>query len=357
MEKGYNVLSVFDGCSTGRYVLEKLGIPIENYFASEIDTYAMTVAQNNYLDTIMLGDVTKVDGYLLPKIDLLIGGSPCQGFSFAGKQLAFDDPRSRLFFEFVRLLKECKPKFFFLENVRMKKEHENVITELLGVQPVYLNSALVSAQNRKRVYWTNIPGYTEPEDRGLMLKDIVHEHCFTNRIKSNCVTAGFQQTSPDDYFRRKQGQMVAEPFALAAIKNKGVFEPRPYKSMCIDANYHKGPDNHGQRTVILTGMKRIDTATDIKGHDILKRIYSMYGKGPTLTAGGGGNFEPKIALDEYFWRKLTPIECERLQTLPDNYTIGVSNSQRYKMLGNGWTADAIAEFFKHLPPVEDLDLY
>ena len=153
MKKGYNVLSVFDGMSCGRVALDELGIPVKQYYASEIDPYAITVATNNYMDTIHLGDVTKVDGHLLPKIDLLIGGSPCQGFSFAGKQLNFEDPRSKLFFEFVRLLKECKPKFFFLENVRMKKEYQDVISSYLGVEPYLLNSSLVSAQNRQRLYW------------------------------------------------------------------------------------------------------------------------------------------------------------------------------------------------------------
>ena len=147
-----NVLSLFDGMSCGQIALNRANIPYDNYYASEIDKHAIKVTQHNYPETIQLGDVTEIKSSDLPQIGLLIGGSPCQGFSFAGKQLNFEDPRSKLFFEFVRLLKECKPKFFLLENVKMKKEYQNVISEHLGVEPIEINSALVSAQNRKRLY-------------------------------------------------------------------------------------------------------------------------------------------------------------------------------------------------------------
>src|SRR5690606_18870286 len=171
MDKGINVLSLFDGMSCGQIALERAGIKVNNYFASEIDKHAIKVTQHNYPNTIQLGDVTQVKGEDLPKIDLLIGGSPCQGFSFAGKQLNFEDPRSKLFFEFVRLLKECNPKYFLLENVVMKKEFEQVITEHLGVEPIKINSALVSAQNRERLYWANFP-IEQPKDKGIKLIDI-----------------------------------------------------------------------------------------------------------------------------------------------------------------------------------------
>ena len=147
-----NVLSLFDGMSCGQIALDKLGIKIKNYFASEIDKYAIKVTQSNYPNTIQLGDIKKIKGNDLPKIDLLIGGSPCQGFSFAGKGLNFNDSRSNLFFEFVRLLKECKPKYFLLENVKMKKEYQLIISKYLGVKPIEINSSLLSAQNRKRLY-------------------------------------------------------------------------------------------------------------------------------------------------------------------------------------------------------------
>ena len=141
-----NVLSLFDGMSCGQIALQKLGIQVDNYFASEIDKHAIKVAKHNFPNTVHLGDVTQVKASDLPKIDLLIGGSPCQGFSFAGKQLNFEDPRSKLFFEFVRLLKECKPEYFLLENVRMKKDYQDIISEHLGVEPILINSALMSAQ-------------------------------------------------------------------------------------------------------------------------------------------------------------------------------------------------------------------
>lgn len=168
-----NVLSLFDGMSCGQIALNRLGIYVENYYASEIDKYAIKVTQKNYPNTIQLGDIKNVKGEHLPNIDLLLAGSPCQGFSFAGKQLAFDDPRSALFFEFIRLLKEVKPKCFLLENVPMKKEYLDVITDLVGVEPILINSALVSAQNRQRYYWTNVPVDGQPEDKGLVLRDIL----------------------------------------------------------------------------------------------------------------------------------------------------------------------------------------
>ena len=166
---GINVLSLFDGISCGQIALERAGIEVDNYFASEVDKYTIKVTQANYPNTIQLGDVTQVKGSELPNIDLLIGGSPCQGFSFAGKQLNFDDLRSKLFFEFVRLLEEKKPKYFLLENVKMKKKYEQVITDALRVESTEINSSLFSMQNRKRLYWTNIP---------ILKFSNVNEYCF-----------------------------------------------------------------------------------------------------------------------------------------------------------------------------------
>ena len=172
-----NVLSLFDGMSCGQIALKQLGIKVDKYYASEINKYAIQIAQKNFPDTIHVGDITKVSAADFPgKIDLLLGGSPCQGFSFAGKQLNFNDSRSKLFFEFVRLLKELRPKYFLLENVRMKQEYQDVISEHLGVKPIMINSALVSAQNRNRLYWTNIPNVCEPQDKGIILTDIIQEN-------------------------------------------------------------------------------------------------------------------------------------------------------------------------------------
>jgi len=301
-----NVLSLFDGMSCGQIALDKLGVKVDKYFASEIDKYAIKVAKANYPDTIHLGDVRDVKASDLPEIDLLIGGSPCQGFSFAGNNLNFDDPRSVLFFEYVRLLKELKPKYFLLENVRMKQESQDIISEYLGVQPVAVNSNLVSAQNRYRLYWTNIP-FDIPSDKGIVLKDIL-EHGVTDREKSHCIDANyFKGGNLKSYFEKHRRQLVFSEDGLCHVGD-----------------------------------------ADLKGHGYNRRVYHPDGKSPSLCAASGGNLEPKIIADSTSWRKLTPVECERLQTVPDNYTNHVSNTQRYRMLGNGWTVDVITNILKGL---------
>lgn len=348
-----NVLSLFDGMSCGQIALKKLGVPVKNYFASEIDKFAIKVAKANFPDMVHLGDVqnVKTSGqYLLDefdcghKIDLLIGGSPCQGFSFAGKQLNFEDPRSQLFFEYIRLLKALKPKYFMLENVRMSKQSQQIITEYLGVEPVEINSNLVSAQNRRRLYWTNIPVDGLPEDKGTVLANIL-EDGYTDREKSYCLDASY-------------------------YKGGGASNVRLYF------------EKSRRQIVFGSGMNVIGTATDIKGRESIRRVYGVDGKAPTLLATTGGNTQPKIlqrargfnkgglkaldgktptistsawehnnhlTLDEgTTWRKLSPVECERLQTVPDGYTDHVSNTQRYKMLGNGWTVDVVKHLFKGL---------
>jgi len=300
-----NVLSLFDGMSCGQIALEKAGIGVDKYYAAEIDKYAIKVAKANYPDMIHLGDVREVKADSLPKIDLLIGGSPCQGFSFAGKQLNFDDPRSKLFWEYVRLLKDLKPKYFLLENVKMKKESMDVITEALGVEPVFINSNLVSAQNRQRYYWTNIPMDKLPDDKGVVLADIL-EGGHVDRDKSHCIDANyFKGGNLKSYFEKHRRQLVFSD----------------------------------------DGMCHVGDA-DLKGHDYNRRVYHPDGKGPSLCASSGGNLEPKTYIKPNSWRKLTPLECERLQTVPEGYTDHVSNTQRYKMLGNGWTVDVIKHIFE-----------
>ena len=170
-----NVLSLFDGISCGMIALDRIGLKPVNYYASEIDSLSIKISRSNYPEIQHIGNVLDVFGESLPKIDLLIGGSPCQGFSFAGKQLNFEDPRSKLFFEYVRVLKECRPRFFLLENNRMKKEYQDVISNALGVEPIAINSSLVSAQNRARLYWTNIK-FEYPIDLRICLKDIVGDY-------------------------------------------------------------------------------------------------------------------------------------------------------------------------------------
>jgi len=254
-----NVLSLFDGMSCGRIALERAGIKVDKYFAAEIDKYAIQIAKKNYPDTIHLGDVQDImypesfDGH---KIDLVIGGSPCQGFSFAGKNLNFNDPRSKLFFEYARLVKECNPKYFLLENVRMKQDSQDVITEILGVEPVIINSDLFTQQNRERLYWTNIKINPLPK-----------------RPNWNGNYYQWRRT----YFRQ----------------NKSGVSP------CLTANMGTG------------------------GHNVPLKSKNLSDK-------------------------LTPVECEWLQSVPKNYTEGVSNTQRYKMLGNGWTVDVISHIFQNL---------
>lgn len=283
------VLSLFDGISCGMVALKRAGIPVSEYHACEIDKYAIAISQKNYPQIIRHGSV--VDYHPDRSFDYLIGGSPCQGFSFAGKQLALDDPRSALFLEYVRILEECRklnPDIkFLLENVNMKKEFLDVITEKLGVQPVKINSALVSAQNRVRWYWANFP-ITQPEDKRLVLRDII-ENGAVDREKSYCIDANYYKGgNPQQYFEKGRRQLVS---------------------------IHELPHSY-----VNGGVRDVE-------------------KFPTLRVCTSHNYKIK---DESMWRKLTVKECERLQTLPDGYTEGVSNTQRYKALGNAWTVDVIA---------------
>ena len=280
-----NVLSLFDGMSCGQIALNKLGVKYDNYYASEIDKFAIGVTKMNYPNTIHLGDVRDVKGQNLPKIDLLFGGSPCQSFSNAGKGEGFEGS-SGIFWDYVRVLKEVKPKYFMLENVKMKKEWQDIITKELGVEPIAINSSLLSGQNRPRLYWTNIPGVEQPEDKGIKLKDILE----------------------DDNLVDKQHLMTPKAMAymdgLRNGKQRWEYHKNPLdgKAACIVASFYK-----------LSGLGVLD--------------YRNLGK-PC--------------------RRLTPLECERLQTVPDNYTESVSRTQRYKMIGNGWTVDVIAHIFSYM---------
>lgn len=374
-----NVLSLFDGMSCGQIALNRAGIPYKKYYASEIDKHAIKVTQHNYPDTIQLGSVIDIKGTDLPKIDLLIGGSPCQGFSFAGKQLNFDDPRSKLFFEFVRLLKECKPKYFLLENVKMKKEYQDVITEHLGVEPIEINSNLLSAQNRKRLYWTNIPGVTIPNDKGILLKDVVHENESINTALSGNYAEWFAKNA--------EFQLGKKYCSLS-----------PEKAITMTARQYANWNGNYWFEILSEYIVPFDKTLQILDKEVQRgkvgyfrkdsqanRVYYIHDKAITLTgeAGGGAakmgqylfgcitpdrvekrqngqrfndgkKFYTLTAQDRHgvliegYIRKLTPIECERLQTVPDNYSAIVSDSQRYKMLGNGWTVDVIAHIFNGL---------
>jgi len=337
MKNGINVLSLFDGLSCGNIALERAGIKVDNYFACEIDRYAIQIANKNY-PIFQMGDVKDLTAGVLPKIDLLIGGSPCQDLSFAGKGKGLEGDRSSLFYQYVRLLKECKPKYFLLENVRMKQEYQDIISDLLGVQPVKINSSLVSAQNRVRLYWTNIPNVTQPEDKGILLKDILESN------PDQSFNSGHQKSGG------KHSNMLNTTYKSQANTIHNVNK----KSPTICSGTHGYALGHIERPCEPKEFNKnslchhVATATDIKGNESIKRVYADSGKSPTLTTMGGGHREPKVNTSETTYRKLTPLECERLQTIPDGYTSGVSNTQRYKMLGNSWTADVIAHLFKGL---------
>ena len=571
------VLSLFDGMSCGQIALDQLGIPVEKYYASEIDKYAIKVTQANYPNTIQVGDVCNLNPEDYKDVDLIQAGSPCQGFSFAGKQLAFDDPRSALFFEFIRLLKAIKPKYFLLENVRMKKEFLQVISQQVsecypeipfGIEPIFINSSLLSAQSRQRYYWTNIPGIKQPEDRGIVLRDILEDDFDSERDKAHCIDANYYKgASVDQYKKKHRRQLVNKPIQVNPSKKASGKQPyiqdrvfhedgkshsltasfadrtnvatRPIKvgmnveevkirkhkvdekalqkllrsakkeskktikdiakecnvpltkaehwfrtdssfaipkdtvwiklkfvlgittnefdKALLEFEYRDGVYESTQRVysdqgksptltatnkeqMIETKPKQVGVAVDIKGHDQIKRVYSPDGKSPTVTTCGGGHREPKVAVQSYrevrtdeakkmrrmtrqktgkdhtpfrakkleprkdgkvgtvtpslnkdheisiqklpdksqtiksqyykssrsnferqgtfhatgvqqedlTWRKLTPLECERLQTVPDNYTNHVSNSRRYAMLGNGWTVEVIKHIYKNM---------
>ena len=512
------VLSLFDGMSCGRIALDQMGIKVDTYYASEIDKYAMEVSKANYPDTIYVGDVCNLDPKDYMDVDLILAGSPCQGFSMAGKQLAFDDPRSALFFEFIRLLKEIKPKYFLLENVRMKKEYLQVISEQVsacypeipfGIEPTMICSSLVSAQSRKRYYWTNIPNITQPEQKGIVLRDILETTVNQDRLsdmtnqddKAYCLTTTYPCARPQRSMDKSEKSMIPvedtvpdsttliydskdkshkpvkvgmnveevkvrkhdidieelKKFLISAKDTSGKGNKQIAKEMdckythvehwfrrgdffaipgddiwfdlkkCIgiqseewdqrimEFEYRDGVYETKQRVYSENGKSptltagnseqyietsdkpiQVGIATDINGHDILKRVYSEDGKSPTVNTCQGGNREPKVLAgayrarsrdkdgnrvewkeekpkqmlelrkdeksntvtsvqkdnvltqDEVYWRKLTPLECERLQTVPDNYTDHVSNSQRFKMLGNGWTIAVIKHIFKNM---------
>lgn len=284
------VLSLFDGISCGRVALERAGIPVETYYASEIDPHAIQITQHNYPDTIQVGDVCQLNPDDYKDVDLLIGGSPCQSLSITMGQTRTNlNGKSKLFFEYLRILKAVKPKWFLLENVAsMNKESKDTITELLGVEPVLINSNCFSAQDRLRLYWTNIPvNVLDLKESSLCLKDVL------------------EPSVADKYFY-----------------------------------------SHPLTKVDLS--KQVCAIMDFKNNEMHKRIFNPAFKCHTLTTCGGGNTQKKVYIDGRA-RKLTPTEYERLQTLPDNYTACVADSHRYTAIGNGWTVDVIAHIFKQIP--------
>lgn len=273
-KKGLNVVSYFNGMNCGMLALDKAEIKVDNYYSYEIDRYANMVSQKNYPNTKQMGSVVNADLSILPKIDLLIGGSPCQSFSIMGDGSGFDG-KSGLFWEFVTAKEILKPKYWMLENVRMKNEWRDKITEVLGVEPIKIDSSLISTQRRNRYYWTNIPNIEQPKDLCLDFRDVI-------------------ETNVDNkYFLTER--------AVERVREKQGFDLVKEKAKCLFATYYKNNSNSREGQIIESNGRL---------------------------------------------RRLTPKECEILQTVPLGYTVGVSDTQRYKMLGNGWTVDVIAHIFK-----------
>lgn len=401
------VLSLYDGISCGMAALERAGIPVESYDAFEIDKYAIQVSQKNYPQIIHHGDVFGGSYSDFKGYDLLIGGSPCTYWSIAkiGREVTPDGMGGKLFMEYVRALKESGCRYFLYEN--NNSIHQNIkdfISEQLGVKPIMINSALVSAQQRKRCYWTNIPNVSQPADKGILLKDIL-ESGLPWQDKSYCMTASYDGAVLWNTLQRSQRSMIAEPVGVAqrgryiqsgkrtaktgggteqfiearkdgksnclttVQKDSMVAEPIPFntyngegeKSRTFMAGYYK----YGEATIIKNkGFKGGATAIaqpvrigQYGSGGQGQRIYSVRGKSVTLSANGGGQgaktglYKIDLPDGDYIVRKLTPVEAERLQTLPDNYTEGISNTQRYKCIGNGWTVDVIAHILNGLKEV------
>lgn len=342
--KKINVLSLFDGISCGRLALERANLPINKYYASEINEYSIKIALKNYPDTIELGDVRDLKASDIPdKIDFLIGGSPCQSFSFVGHMdgmsttkdgirkeiLTLEDYMhakennfvfngfSYLFWEYVRLLKEVKPKYFLLENVNMTKHWESVITKALGVEPLRINSSLFSAQNRKRLYWTNIPIKDSPKDLNILLNSIL--------------------ISDKQYDNVGEAQTVKKSFSK--LEAKYGYIPEMFNAYNVTEISDKSP------TLSLGSMVTSSCATTI----FVKDNNGCYPVKNNKIKIDNVNYNTNLSDGNYILRKLSPVECERLQTLPDNYTEGVSDCQRYKIIGNGWTVNAIKWIFDHYP--------
>ena len=394
------ILSSFDGISCGQVALERAGIPVEVYYASEIDKYAIEITQKNYPDTIQLGDITKIDfTQFIGKIDLIMGGSPCQDLSIAGKRKGLQGERSGLFYKFVEAIEVIKPRYFLLENnYGMSPEAYEEMSRLMGCYPIMINSALVSAQTRKRYYWTNIGhqnfnlfgfptvAIPQPNNKGILLKDVL-ESGYRCLITDNGNNIEKSQNKASCLLARdykgwntfgKTG--VAEPviYQLPQGKNKGGIKRNKvpnltsssweFNNLCIKPcalrNRGNGKQPEFNNTDKANALTSVQTDSMVcepirlqqyeKSKAQAQRVYSVRGKSVVLNANGGGQggktglYKIDLPDGEYLIRKLTPLECERLQTLPDNYTEGVSNTQRYKAIGNGWTVDVIAHIFSFL---------
>lgn len=393
---GLKVLSLFDGISCGKVALERAGISVAKYYASEIDAPALAVSKARHSDIIQLGDVKNWRNWDidLGSIDLLIGGSPCQGFSIAGKQLNFADQRSKLFFEYLGILNAIRAKnpnvLFLLENVKMKDEYRRAISNCIGADPIEIDSALLSAQRRKRLYWTNIEGVTQPKDKGIMLKDIVHENAdldvamskswckwFTERAKY-LIEKQYVTVSPEKAAMMTARQFISwnGNFILECLEKYIVPFDKTLKILEKEVERGKvgyfNKDSQGNRVYYI--LDKAVTLCGEAGGGAAKMGQYLFGcitpdrvekRQNGQRFNDGNKFYTLTAQDKHgilvegYIRRLTPIECERLQTLPDNYTLAelndkpLSDNQRYKMLGNGWTVDVIAHILSFIKGVEN----
>lgn len=409
---GLTVLSLFDGMSCGQIALRELGIKVDAYYASEIDKFCIAQTQLNFPDTIQLGDVRGVTLANLPKIDLILAGSPCQRFSFAGKQLNFEDPRSVLFFQFQRIAHQAyylNPDMkFLLENVRMKKSSEEIITRCLdGLRPVVINSALVSAQNRVRLYWSNIrtapanlfDGYNtdipQPADRGIYLRDILEDEVDEKyHIKDEVLQNLIAHKERNEREGRGFGMVVKIPeekslavrvggkgmYDIIKINRHGQIKRNQNKASCLTVGGH-GSGNHSDIDIILQrprgkkgvsaytdkaptltanaweqnnllcrrSVRQINPSTESNGRQPFQqnRVYDPNGISPALCSSRRGQ-SPLIITPDDILRRLTPTECARLQTIPEWYKWECSETQQYRMLGNGWTVEVIMHILSFL---------
>jgi DNA (cytosine-5)-methyltransferase 3A len=373
------VLSLFDGLGGARRAIHDLGIYPDKYVASEIDKHAIKVAQKNHPDIIHIGDVNDIN-YNVEKLygpfDLIIGGSPCQDLSVANNnRKGLSGSRSSLFWKMANIIEEFHPRYFLLENVAsMSKENKQIITDVLGVEPILINSALLTAQNRKRLYWTNIKGIQQPEDKNIYLKDIL-EKGHTERLKSLCITSTYSRACLQDYFYKSNRQLVFnKPVRLYNI-GKGSQGQRVYsiegKSVCLSSagggqgaktglyltEYHKSHFDqikNSKDPLIVSERGRRLTPDGKKRDDKNGIVY----RGLEVCSSTKSNCLSTVQKDNLLAfkkiiRKLSPIECERLQGLEDNYTKenGVSDTQRYKMIGNGFTIPVIAYILSFMKPI------
>jgi len=313
------VLSLFDGISCGKVALERAGIPVDVYYASEVDENAIAISKKNHQGIVYLGDVTRWREWDIPwdKIGLIIGGSPCQGFSRAGKCKNFEDSRSKLFFVYVEILNHVRAVnpgvLFLLENVKMKNEWRDVITEHLGVQPIEINSKRLSGQNRLRTYWTNISGITQPKDRGIKLVDILE--------------------APDiEYITAADGMKFDPTISEQSRALVKCVDGEVRISQTTRQGYILAEDGDGINLAFPTSKSR-------RGR-VIKQKSSTVDCACNICVFKDGAI-----------RRFTIRELERLQTLPDGYTEGFQKGVAQKAIGNGWTVDVIAHIFSNLQEV------